>query len=149
MKYLIISLLLFSCAKPEYRMYSLIQENEITPYVKTFENLGKYYYGESFTTYGISYMFADWGYNNIAGLCEYRGNERKISLNMSYWKDYSDVTREMLVFHEFGHCKLNRGHLETEDEFGVPVSIMYHEILSEFVYSLRRDYYIDELFTGE
>ena len=59
-------------------------------------------------------------------------------------------SREQLVFHELGHCVLNRSHLDSRLPNGNYVTTMrptgeqlYGQVLSAF----KRVYYLDELFT--
>lgn len=58
--------------------------------------------------------------------------------------------REMLMFHEFGHCILDRGHDEGcyIDEYPCkfPTSVMYPSVVSTY-YLKNRELYLDELFS--
>ncbi len=43
---------------------------------------------------------------------------------MNYWLNASAMDKEFIVFHELGHCYLQREHLDTKDERGICTSIM-------------------------
>ena len=68
-----------------------------------------------------------------------------------YWDHSTPIEREELVFHELGHCALNRDHIEGMDNLlgkSQPKSIMNPYILPADDYLRMRDYYISELFNG-
>ncbi|MFK7981824.1 MAG: putative metallopeptidase [Saprospiraceae bacterium] len=44
------------------------------------------------------------------GLCNRTANNRMIVIDQDYWVTRSDNKKELLVFHELGHCSLNLGH---------------------------------------
>lgn len=148
MKFLFSILLLTGCA-PMKGFKALVQDAEITPYIQEFEKRSTEYYNGGISAQGINYYFEDWGYNQIAGVCWRKGSERRIIINTAYWKNYSHDTREILVFHELGHCALYRDHVEIKDKNGTPISIMFPSIISPYAYFGHRDYYIEELFMGD
>jgi hypothetical protein len=84
------------------------------------------------------------GYVGICKLGYYR--VPYIAIDRTYWKNSSRWGREWLVFHELGHCVLDRDH--RDDKFGVncPASIM-HSYANSFCYKDYRNYYVKELFT--
>lgn len=59
-------------------------------------------------------------------------------------------SREALLYHEFGHCLLGRGHDDSTTTNGagdtIPTSIMQSVLLSEDTYADNKGYYIEELF---
>lgn len=68
-----------------------------------------------------------------------------IKIKRNFWNKSDIPTRELLMFHELGHCILNRGH-RTVKGSTFPVSIMEPVIFSSFVYVKDYSYYISELF---
>lgn len=52
---------------------------------------------------------------------------RHIDINLTHWVKYSSERREVLVWHELGHCTLGREHRSTK-KHGIPISIMYWSI---------------------
>lgn len=80
---------------------------------------------------------------------------RYIVFNADFWDYLNDLGKEQLVFHELGHCVLNRDH--RKDLFKrtllgrelIPASIMYPVAFGmEDFYQEYRDFYIDELVKG-
>lgn len=67
-----------------------------------------------------------------------------------YWAVFGDMDREQLLFHELGHCILNRPHDDMTTMFGfdtVPQSIMYSSHFPAAIYMEYHPYYILELFS--
>lgn len=121
--------------------------------VKEFEFL----YGKKLENVSISY--GNFLGSSVVGICwsySKTGNWYKgkfIKIDEGYWKESSNATREILLFHELGHCELNRDH---EDEFVTLIidnrevfmskTIMNSYIIDEKKYRENREYYIKELF---
>lgn len=91
------------------------------------------------------------------------GNE--IIVNQEGWDDLADfsikIEREILLFHELGHCLLGKGHLEktinlcdqtdskkTKWFKDVPLSIMKeNNFIEPKIYNELRNYFLDQLFS--
>ncbi len=59
------------------------------------------------------------------GQCKsYSDGSQQIIVDEQYWNRISDYEREYLVFHELGHCVLEREHNDEKDENGNCISIM-------------------------
>lgn len=82
------------------------------------------------------------------GWCRRGFGKHKIMISEDHWKRYSESSREMLMFHELGHCVLGRGHRDIVTPLDRPVSIMNSVMFSDYFYEQDRDYYIEELFTN-
>lgn len=84
----------------------------------------------------------------VVGQCTRRENERNmVTVDRSYWRTISPLDKEFLVFHELGHCALNRDHLEEEKPDGWCLSIMGSGIRCQTNYNQQtRESYLDELF---
>lgn len=88
----------------------------------------------------------------ILGSCSSRFNhstlvfDRVVQINYYYWIRLPIADREELIFHELGHCVLNRAHNDTLDGSGVPVSIMNSTHLGQAKYLAQYSSYIQELF---
>jgi hypothetical protein len=100
------------------------------------------------------------------GQCQRPKNKRegqrtvKISKARACWSMSSEQNREALVFHELGHCLLNREHKDDLFPSGAPKSIMTTVLNGpyqpcEYVFgedatgcnkTVRRTYYLNELF---
>lgn len=85
---------------------------------------------------------------NVAGICQYSSqNPNRITIDRTFWNNSSTANREMVVFHELGHCVLAQGHRETTDQNGFCLSIMRSGTgPCRTVYANNREYYLDELF---
>lgn len=78
-------------------------------------------------------------------------NPNQVHLDRTYWEDEmtTDLDKEFVVFHELGHCILNRDHINNPDTDGVCLSIMYNGNSSacNLVYTeANREELINELF---
>jgi hypothetical protein len=62
---------------------------------------------------------------NVIGQCVHTEKEpNTVIVDKFYWDSADDLEREFLVFHELGHCALNRPHLDDSDAHGDCVSMM-------------------------
>lgn len=87
---------------------------------------------------------------NVIGTCSY-GFRRPnaVTIDDAFWNRNGLLSREEVVFHELGHCILERDHTERTTNNGFCSSIMRSGTGScRTVYNLtNRSYYLDELFT--
>lgn len=82
---------------------------------------------------------------NAVGTCSLSRSTRHlphITLLRSYWNDSSTTDREILVFHELGHCFLNYSHVPSDN-----TDIMYPYVLNEIRYRENRDEILDKFFS--
>ena len=100
------------------------------------------------------------------GLCWPGANPRMINLDAEAWRGYSELQKEVLIFHELAHCTCDLDHahfrgtypekpavpFEKEHrikagflEDGCPVSIMYPKVLDLICYQKHRGHYRYEL----
>lgn len=87
---------------------------------------------------------------NVIGQCGHSEEEPTVVIvDKFYWDGANDLEREFLIFHELGHCALNRGHIDDSDAFGDCVSIMTSGTGScNINYTLTtREELLDELFS--
>ena len=109
-------------------------------HVKAFEE----HYGEDLGHVKIA--FKDFGNVGYDGVCDVNFG-RQIYLDINAWKVHSYLEKQLLVFHELGHCVLDREHVQyNEHTEACPPSIMGYMGISEFCFRRDRQYYIDELF---
>ncbi|MEM6318355.1 MAG: hypothetical protein AAF960_11840 [Bacteroidota bacterium] len=58
------------------------------------------------------------------GLCNRASNnDRNIIIDQAFWQQHNSWNRELIVFHELGHCSLNLSHREGQTN-GICNSIM-------------------------
>lgn len=85
----------------------------------------------------------------IIGQCVHNSIEPEVvRIDKSYWVAATPLQKEFVVFHELGHCVLNRDHLDTKNADGTCLSIMNSGTSGcRNVYSTgTRSKYLDELF---
>lgn len=115
----------------------------ISPEFQSYVNAYVAYKGAPLN-YDIAVQFSDLE-EDIAGSCyPYKTGTRVVLIDRTYWfEESTEGEKYGLIFHEFGHCDLNRDHIETTTN-GRPDSIMY-----PYVVELNNPYfsfYINELF---
>lgn len=101
---------------------------------------------------GISGEILELNQGNVAGVCHYGGyGSNHIEIDENFWNKASHLRREMIVFHELGHCYLDRAHEEDYFNNGACYSIMRSGTLGCYdnYVSTTREWYLDELFFGE
>jgi hypothetical protein len=86
------------------------------------------------------------------GVCHY-GDTPTVVIDLEHWDRITiDDEHEILIFHELGHCLLNRQHLmnqraDPDSSTGyAPLSIMYPSSLNSGSYEERKQDYQWELF---
>ena len=61
----------------------------------------------------------------VIGQCAHSETKpNTVIIDQIYWNTATDLEKEFVVFHELGHCVLNREHLDEADNQGNCVSIM-------------------------
>lgn len=86
-----------------------------------------------------------------AGVClVYVNGYREIRINKIYWESYSREQKEQLIFHELGHCVLNRGHddsliFNTNCPNSIMRSFMFSQHEINTCYLPNYNYYMEDL----
>lgn len=128
-------------------MLASTPRSEFAPYVELFQ---KELDARGFSMVRASRMPIVFGptEGNAIGYCIISGSSRIVIINRGYWNVASEIERELLIFHELGHCILNMEHDETVRPDGTPASIMYPSSTPDIIWSYRisRDAYMDQLF---
>ena len=86
---------------------------------------------------------------NVLGLCFFNEQSpNRIVIDEDMWHELSDMYKEYVIFHELGHCVLDRVHDEKTLSDGTCGSIMASGTgRCDWNYRItNRDYYLDELF---
>jgi len=186
MKYIVLflSVFLFSCSttpKEEDNMVVIVEKEpyidpEFQPYVDKFIAVSRGIMDKS--DFARSTITMKELKGSTAGTClaypTYDGGDvyfsQEIEVDKTYWLSYSDLEKEDLMFHEFGHCYLHRGHTEEPKKKGLvdffqkilfkiglfekkgylkdgcPDSMMYPYVLGNDCVYNNYEHYIDELF---
>lgn len=146
---LVLALFLSGCAgtmKP-IKIYSV--PAELQPYVDMFiyeaAQRGKHYTIDNLIMQ-VNNSFSD---TYALGTCELFINPT-IVLQENFFHNWGTaINKEQVVFHEFGHCLLGRGHNDTmiaHNGETIFKSIMNSYMFNQYYYGTYRDYYLDELF---
>lgn len=88
--------------------------------------------------------------NGSAGACTMTNNQtiHHIIIDANFWTEATDGMIELIIFHELGHCFLEREHNDEKFNNGVCKSIMRSKIsycLDNYTTNTR-NYYLNELF---
>lgn len=86
----------------------------------------------------------------IVGQCQtYQNGNKAIVIDAQYWNKVSALQKEFLVFHELGHCVLDRDHLNEVGADGNCFSIMNSGTACKLDYTVKtRAALLEELFTN-
>jgi len=95
----------------------------------------------------------------VIGVCKrWSSGYREIQIDPDYWNS-TYVTEEAkigLIFHELGHCELNRSHDEAREYYSgrrirgdIPRSLMYPYNFYSPHYTELQDYYFAEMFAPD
>lgn len=120
---------------------------EFVPYVNLFfEEAQSRGLNISRDDYSFSIEFGD-GF--LSGACDLNRNE--ITISRSHWSGLTELTKQNLVFHEMGHCILDRLHENQVLPHGECKSMMKGAEENECRFNIEnmgiwRDYYLDELY---
>ena len=96
--------------------------------------------------YDIPIQFGKMPDDDTAAICTYWHNPeyRQITIDEEYWNNYTNEKEKIgLIFHELGHCDLNRDH-DNRLINHIPRSLMYYQNFS-YNFNLQA-YYFSEIF---
>ncbi len=161
--FFVIVVLFFACQKSPIEPTIYRIDKDLEPFLKTFVDESKKR-GIDVKPENLIMVFGTTS-KEICGQCEVlkSNGQRTITINndAQCWKIAPNENREALVFHELGHCLLERNHRDETLPNGVVASIMNsnYQISGPYepcIYAIsgdnscnktsRRIYYIDELF---
>lgn len=84
--------------------------------------------------------------DSVIGLCVKNSGRVNIYIDKTAWNTSDSLQREMLLFHELGHCALDLDHDRSLDSSGVPNDIMYPVSFDSLYYYKYRKFYLDRMF---
>lgn len=88
----------------------------------------------------------------VAGSCSFGTyHPNHIVIDKTFWNQSSNLLKEMVVFHELGHCSLFRGHKEGSYIDGTCLSLMRSGLgdCKDNYKVSTREKYLNELFNGD
>lgn len=153
----ILSLIIFSACQKDLAGDSNLENinanipEALTPYFQTFKE--KASENGLIVDYEAANLTAEIKLINegsVAGTCSTNGHDlRHITIDKAFWNQASHLVKEMIIFHELGHCILGRGHEEGSFSNGICRSIMRSGLgtCRDAYISQNRDYFIEELFS--
>lgn len=86
---------------------------------------------------------------NIGGLCNYHTDDaNEVVINSAIWYSASELIKELILFHELGHCYLGRDHRDDAYDNNYCKSIMRSGVggCDDHYTVGTRSSYLDELF---
>lgn len=149
---LFVFLLFFSCSDEPN---DVVIDPELQPYVDDFlAQASKRGIDIDLTESGLDMLFEDdISTPDYAGICRYKLGANEIGIDREVWNRSSEERKQWLIFHELGHCVLDRSHRNDKFENGMWKSLMRGDPLTAaesriplcYIWG-REDYFIDELF---
>ncbi len=88
--------------------------------------------------------------SNVQGQCFHNTSKpKKVVIDVDYWNNANESQKEFIIFHELGHCFLDRDHLDESDSSGNCLSIMHSspQVCRFSLTPANRKSYLDELFS--
>ena len=137
----------FSCSTP------IEHDEQFTIYLNKFiTEANSRNYKIDITKFDVRINFSDLKLE-YEGKCKL-GKIKQITINESLWQKLDTLQRELLIFHELGHCVLGRGHKNETFPTGECKSIMDgkeedFECSNNYYCPYWKSYYLDELFNPE
>ncbi len=128
-------------------------DNGLQSYFNSFENEARMRGQEiDLSEYNLTASIEEIHEDGVAGTCSFGSNiPNTIVIDRQFWINSSPNRREMVVFHELGHCVLGQGHRDDQNQNGICLSIMNSGLAgcSVAYNSQNKDYYLDELFGAD
>lgn len=86
------------------------------------------------------------------GVCHlYSNGDKEIIIRKDWWDRVSEEARQLMIFHELGHCVLDRDHKNDKGYYQgreINLSIMSAVLMPVFDYKSFKEEYYYELFTS-
>ncbi len=145
--YILIVFCIYSCTKADHIS---IDPNLQEYYDLFIEEANKRSVTLSPEATNVTMHFTDIPSSQVLGQCRYNPKApNNVEIDFHHWNTFDDETKEFVVFHELGHCILDRDHRDDIDSSGRCESIMHsYKGLCIFEYfGSNREGYLDELFT--
>ncbi len=143
---IILTSIVYSCEQEESAHIS----DEIGPYMDRFIEEGALRGYEVVIDYKrLSASVSSISGSGVIGQCvSYSNESQEILISAEFWNSASELNREFLVFHEMGHCILDRSHDDRTDHAGRCLSIMNSGSTNcrNLYNTTTRSDFIDELF---
>lgn len=150
---LLTALTVLGCQKETLTIAESYIDEDLAPYFERFKEEGAARgVTVDYERANISAHLENIEAENVSGQCIHsRDDVERLVIDIEFWRQATDMRKEFVIFHELGHCFLDRGHLETKLADGTCASIMHSGLSGcrNAYNSLTRSYYLDELFLAE
>ncbi len=131
------------CGKPQV-------DASIEPYIVKFVEEGQNR-GKSVDVTGVGAKFVDEDDGSVHGDCSTTPFSKTLEVSKKWWPRLNEVQKEMLIFHELGHCALGRRHIDITKAFDEKLKTLMipgvDGMLGEGEYLRHRALYLDEMFS--
>lgn len=125
------------------------ESEDFGSYIRLFQNEGADR-GLTVDITGLRVYMAEFGKamneQGVIGLCSPEGDKQNIYISQKAWFSYDSLQREMLIFHEMGHCLLKQDHDKSMDKDAIPEDLMFPSNFESYFYNLNRSDYLDRMF---
>lgn len=126
---------------------------EFEEYEKEFEAVGKRELQDSnFSTGDIPINFGDTKSKTFKAVClKYANGDKEVIVDKSWWDSNKDkYSRKSIIFHELGHCRLNRDH--KNEKLKANSRLIKNSLMNEFIvrgdrFKKYESGYVAELFS--
>ncbi len=152
---LVVTVLLVGCSTPKTTPTTEMIHGDFQEYMKRFQVAHYRTTGKKINTAGIVVKPRNIKPNEHNQVLRYKSQAigycipssilPVVYIDISTWNRLDDLLREELVFHELGHCLLDRDHCDEHDKF-LPLSMMRSGLVPMKYYLLNRELYLYELF---
>jgi len=139
-------------SKPISTSNTLITSSEeMEPYIQNFIQQGRLR-GHDIPDdlNGITYEIKEIEQEGVAGICYWSSsNPNHIIIDKTFWLQFNVDQKEAVLFHELGHCYLERDHLDDALSNGNCQSLMHSGTVQNCKHAYagsNKTYYLDELF---
>lgn len=82
---------------------------------------------------------------SAVGACYSYGPGRSVVISERYWDRATARDKKATVYHELGHCSLDKDHEEGDLEDGCPQSLMNPYTITEYCMEKHWKYYVEQL----
>lgn len=138
-----------SCQQEEGLQPLVEIDEQLRPYFERFENEAAARGVDAIATAETSGKLEAIDGENTVGQCQhFSDSPNVVVVDPEYWQKATELEKEYLVFHELGHCLLQRSHLDSKNADGSCLSIMQsgqNNCRMLYNYNTRSEY-LDELF---
>lgn len=126
-------------------------DSVFSSYIKKFEEEGRKHYGNDFSVGDIPVNFGETDNESYDGVCiKYTNGTKEIIIKKEWWDNRGETSKEMMIFHELGHCRLDKDHdnetVTMENNAVVKMSLMNEVLPSTYSYVQYKAGYLADLF---